>query len=114
MGDLSANFSRSEFKCRHCGALVGPTQRLVTVLQRLRTSKGRALTVVSGYRCATHNRRVGGAPSSQHVAGTAADIPKGYATVDEARAAGAVGIGSNGPWATHVDVRDGPQARWTY
>ena len=114
MGDLSANFNRAEFRCKHCGTLVGPTQRLVTVLQRLRTSKGRALTVISGYRCATHNRRVGGAPSSQHVAGTAADIPPGYATVGEAAAAGAVGIGSKGQWATHVDVREGAPARWQY
>ena len=45
--------------------------------------------------------------------GDAADIPEGYATVDQAVAAGFTGIGSKGRWAIHVDTRPSP-ARWTY
>lgn len=116
MGDLSAHFDSSEFRCkgtRHSAhAAVSPD--LVAKLERLRAIKGgRPLTIVSGVRCATHNRAVGGARASQHLRGTAADIPKGYATVAEAERAGFTGIGSSGPWAVHVDVRP-TRARWRY
>jgi hypothetical protein len=46
--------------------------------------------------------------------GDAADIPEGYATVDQAVHAGFTGIGSKGRWAIHVDTRPGGAARWTY
>lgn len=52
--------------------------------------------------------------TSQHLTGRAADIGPGYATVEEAAAAGAVGIGSRDGWAVHVDTRPGAPARWTY
>jgi len=57
---------------------------------------------------------VGGAPNSLHLRALAADLPEGYATVEEAVMAGFIGIGSRGPWAVHVDLRSGPPARWTY
>ena len=75
---------------------------------------GRPLVIISGYRGIVHNRRVGGAQHSQHLYGAAADIPEGYATVEEAIMSGFTGIGSKGPWAVHVDVRSGPLARWKY
>lgn len=114
MGDLSPHFSRSEFKCRHCGRVVGPHPRLVQVLEAIRALSGRPLVVVSGYRCRVHNNAVGGAATSQHVVGTAADIPRGRATVLQARAAGATGIGHKDGWATHVDVRAGGPSSWEY
>ena len=114
MGDLSPHFSRSEFDCAHCGAGVVSPQ-LLAILERLRAGAGgRPLTIVSGFRCVPHNRAVGGAPLSRHVAGDAADIPAGYATPAQAAAAGAVGIGISGKWAVHVDWRPGPQTRWFY
>jgi uncharacterized protein YcbK (DUF882 family) len=114
MGDLSAHFSRAEFKCRHCGHLHGPALALVAVLERIRSISGKPLTVVSGYRCPVHNRAVGGAINSRHLHGDAADIPRGRATLAQARAAGAVGVGTSGEWATHVDVRPGGPAHWRY
>lgn len=75
---------------------------------------GRPLVVRSGYRCPVHNHAVGGAHNSQHVFGAACDLPSGYATRDMARRAGAVGVGTQGRWAVHVDVRDGGNADWTY
>jgi uncharacterized protein YcbK (DUF882 family) len=93
---------------------VGPPSELVRLLERLRELKGRSLVILSGHRCPASNRAVGGAPRSRHVVGDAADIPKGYATVKEAAAAGAVGIGDSDGWAVHVDVRPGPPARWSY
>lgn len=110
---LSTHFSEREFRCRHCGRVrVDP--HLIHHLERLRAIVGRPLVIVSGYRCAEHNRRVGGAPESQHLLGRAADIEAGYATVAQARAAGFVGIGVSGSEVTHVDVRRGKRALWFY
>lgn len=114
MGDLSPHFSRSEFKCKHCGRLVGPALQLVDLLERIRAITGRPLVVVSGYRCAEHNAAVGGASGSQHVRGTAADIGPFRATLKQAQALGARGVGTKGRWAVHVDVRSGPRAHWEY
>ena len=106
MGDLSANFSRSEFRCPHCGVATVDA-RLVTVLQRMRTRVGRPLVIVSGYRCAVQNRRVGGIPGSQHRQGRAADVPGDYGDVMAWRAAGAIGIGVRRGRVIHVDVTPG-------
>lgn len=110
---LSEHFVEKEFACRHCGRVrVDP--HLVQHLEKLRRIVGRPLRIVSGYRCPEWNRRVGGARGSLHLLGQAADIPAGYATPLQARRAGFVGIGVAGKWATHVDVRTGPPARWWY
>lgn len=114
MGDLSPHFSRHEFDCRD-GSRANPDARLIEALERLRAICGnRPLRIVSGYRSPAYNKRVGGAPRSQHLVNRAADIPSGYATVAQARQAGFRGIGSSGVWATHVDVRSGGIARWEY
>lgn len=117
MGDLSAHFSRREFAtCRRgeCPSTVVELN-LVAMLERLRSLAGdRPLRIVSGYRCEACNKRSGGAKKSQHLYGRAADIPSGYATLAQARAAGARGVGTKGRWAIHVDVRPGPLATWTY
>lgn len=106
MGDLSAHFDSSEFRCRHCGDLELAGE-LVTLLERLRSIINRPIVIVSGYRCATHNAKVGGASQSQHLFGRAADIRTGVATVRQAREAGFRGIGERRGWAVHVDVRPG-------
>lgn len=107
VGNLSLNFSTWEFDCTHCGHIVGPTHALLDSLQRLRTAKGSPLKIVSAYRCATHNRAVGGIPTSQHRAGNAVDIPGGYCTVAEAKAAGFHGIGVRNGRVIHVDMTPG-------
>jgi uncharacterized protein YcbK (DUF882 family) len=105
MGDLSLNFSRSEFVCSHCGRRVGPVVALVDVLQRLRTEIGAPLVIVSGYRCVEHNRKVGGTRTSEHLRGRAADFRRGLVRPEQARAAGARGIGTRAGWVIHVDMR---------
>lgn len=112
MTRLSPHFLEREFACSCCGTVkVDP--ELVRRLELLRAVVGKPLVVVSGYRCAVHNARVGGAKQSQHRLGTAVDLKHGYATVRQAAAAGFRGIGHRGPWAVHVDIRSTP-ARWTY
>lgn len=84
MGDLSINFSRHEFACKGkkcCGGSAPVAEDLVTALQRLRNLIEMPIHVNSGFRCLTHNRRVGSKDTSQHPLGLAADIavPKGMA-----------------------------------
>ena len=109
MGDLSLNFSRSEFVCHHCGRRVGPSMALVDVLQRMRTSIGVPLRIVSGYRCKAHNVAVDGFVRSHHLTGEAADVPRGLITVALAQASGARGIGVRDGWVIHVDAGPWPR-----
>lgn len=114
VGDLSPHFSSVEFDDRRTGHRMRPPPQLLVVLEGIRALNGRPLEIVSGHRCCSSNATVGGASQSRHIAGDAADIPAGRATVTQAAAAGAVGIGERDGWAVHVDVRPGPAARWTY
>lgn len=73
MGDLSAHFSRHEFRCPCCGrAEVAP--RLIEVLEGIRSWAGIPMTITSGFRCPAHNAAVGGKPDSAHLRGEAADF----------------------------------------
>lgn len=58
-------------------------QLCIHVLQPLRDSLGRAIFVNSGYRCARVNSLVGGATSSQHLSGQAADIEAGHISIEQ-------------------------------
>ena len=120
MGDLSTHFSKSEFAC-HCGCGYGTrpgevSRRLLDLLEEIRTYCQAPVTVVSGCRCLKHNSAVGGAPRSQHMFGTAADIkvqgisPKAVADWLCQQHPHSYGIGRYRTW-THIDVRDAP-ARW--
>lgn len=53
------------------------------VLDPLREAYGKPIIVTSGYRCERLNRAVGGAASSQHVKGEAADIRSVQDTPEE-------------------------------
>lgn len=103
MGDLRPNFSRWEFTCNHCGALRGPSDALLDVLQRMRDLKGKKMTIVSGYRCDEYNRRVAGVPMSEHLLGNAADVVGGYGSARQWHAAGAIGVGVRRGRVIHVD-----------
>lgn len=107
MGDLTAHFSRWEFDCPHCKALDGPTPELLAMLERLRNIVRKPLVIVSGYRCETYNRRVGGISRSQHRRGNAVDIRRWYCTPSQAFAAGAVGVGVRDGAVIHLDMTPG-------
>lgn len=72
------------------------------------------LRIVSGVRCPSHNRGVGGKPSSQHLVGKAADIPE-LITPAQAFRLGATGVGvqERSGLVSHVDVRPA-KIQWTY
>lgn len=77
-------FKMKEFEC-HCGCRMPDSARaniaalVEQVLDPARERLGRPVRVNSGYRCAKHNREVGGVSASQHLRGEAADIaPAGF------------------------------------
>ena len=77
MGDLTKNFSRSEFVCnpKKCGCgFDGVTKKLAETLQSIRDYIKTPVIIESGCRCRKHNAAVGGVPDSAHLTGEAADI----------------------------------------
>lgn len=87
MGTISKNFSYREFEESETAKARGITNVISsfevrdavreltnTVLQPLRDAWGLPLHVNSGYRCPKLNAAVGGAATSQHIKGEAADI----------------------------------------
>lgn len=120
MGDLTKNFNRAEFACKGqncCGNSAPVSVRLVHAIQALRDKLGVPLTINSGFRCVKHNKAVGGAASSQHLYGTAADIKaKGITPAELFGIAEQLGLFDGiglYDWGIHVDVR-GVKARWDY
>jgi len=75
-------FKMKEFEC-HDGCEMPAEAReniealVETVLDPARERLGKAIRVNSGYRCAKHNLKVGGAVGSQHMKGEAADVVPG-------------------------------------
>ena len=72
-------FTMNEFEC-HCGCRMPDSARaniaalVEQVLDPARERYGGKVCVNSGYRCAKHNREVGGVSASQHLRGEAADV----------------------------------------
>ena len=71
---LAPGFKVREFRCRDGSDVVMIDQTLVVLLQAIREHFGKPVTITSGYRTAAHNAAVGGAKSSQHLLGRAADF----------------------------------------
>lgn len=78
---LSVHFHWTEFACpcggkeRGCKVWQIDTRVLRGLEDLRRKSYPQGLTIVSGYRCPTVNKRVGGSSTSLHMRGLAADIP---------------------------------------
>lgn len=115
---IGPNFKHSEFRCKCCGKLPpeGIDPILVLRLEILRKMLGnKPIIIRSGYRCPAHNKKVEGAPKSQHLYGKAADIMiNGLISSDVAKVAESVfydsGLGRYNSFI-HVDSRKG-KARW--
>ena len=120
---LSPAFRVREFRCRDGTDTILIDEGLVVLLQCIREHFGKPVTITSGYRTPAHNAKVGGAKSSQHLLGRAADIRvEGVSVEDVAAYAeslmpdwGGVGrypvkAGRTTGWV-HVDTR-ADKARW--
>ncbi len=121
---LAPSFTVREFRCRDGSDAIMIDQTLVVLLQAIREHFGKAVTITSGYRTAAHNKSVGGAKSSQHLLGRAADIQVAGVSVEDVAAYaesllpgwGGVGrypvkAGRAKGWV-HVDTRPN-KSRWT-
>lgn len=114
-GSLSKNFTVIEFACKGAGccSTVKIDEDLVKYVQMIRDHFGKPVNINSGYRCPTHNKRIGGAPGSYHAKGMAADISvNGVAPAEVAKYAESIGIKGIGLYETakdgyfvHVDTR---------
>lgn len=117
MGDLTLNFSRSEFQCA-CGCgFDNISLALVDDLQKIRSHFGATIKINSGCRCFKHNKEVGGSEHSRHLMGIAADIVvMSYPTDIVHRYIDTVFTSNNGlgMYSTfiHYDVRKDERARW--
>lgn len=116
MGDISANFNRSEFACKcGCGFAVVDTE-LLEVLEGVRQYFCEPVSITSGNRCWKHNKKVGGADHSKHALGIAADIkvanvePQDVYDYLDRIYPDRYGIGLYSGWV-HIDVRE-EIARW--
>ena len=121
---LAPSFNTREFRCRDGSDTVMVDETLTVVLQCIRDHFGKPVTITSGYRTAAHNAAVGGAKSSQHLLGRAADIQVAGTSVEDVAAYaeslmpdwGGVGrypvkAGRAKGWV-HVDTR-AKKSRWT-
>ena len=120
---LAPGFKVREFRCRDGSDAIMIDQTLVVLLQAIREHFNKPITITSGYRTAAHNAAVGGAKSSQHLLGKAADIQVADTTVEAVAAYaeslmpdwGGVGrypvkAGRTKGWV-HVDTRPN-KSRW--
>lgn len=94
---------------------------LLDKLDLVREEFGESITITSGYRSPAHNAKIGGAPSSQHCLGKAADIRPSISSKEKLdklyllceKYFEAVGDGRNKGFV-HVDTRTGKKRRWNY
>lgn len=113
---LTKNFRVREFACSDGTDVVFVAPALVKILQQVRDHFKVPVTVNSGYRTVSHNKKVGGATYSQHLYGMAADIvvkeinPKTVYAYVESLLPGTGGVGLYSSFV-HVDCRE-TKSRW--
>jgi len=113
---LSKYFNSTEFDCHGsgCCSMTLINSKLVEYLDKIREHFNAPVTISSGYRCAIHNKNVGGATGSRHNKGDAADIVvKGHSPREVAQYAESIGIKGIGLYETakdgyfvHIDTRN--------
>lgn len=117
---LTAHFNIKEFRCK-CGkshdTLI--SVELARMLEKLYTALNCSKIIVnSGYRCASHDKAVGGTGSGQHTKGTAADVvcygqdgkpisSKTVCCIAQDLGFGGIANITSAYTSTHLDVRTG-------
>ena len=111
---ISEHFTLGETQCKDGTDKVLYSTDLMDKLEALRAYGGFTITINSGYRTASYNKKIGGATSSQHIKGTAADVvvKKDGAVIPAklicclAQTLGFKGIGYISANAVHLDMRE--------
>jgi hypothetical protein len=124
-GYLTPHFRISEARCKHCGRLPFVVKvrarKHAFNLERFRHELGdRPVSILSWFRCRTHNTNIGGATNSRHMKGDATDHTKQWVErVGRSRFNAAAekvfqsgGVGSYPSGSKHLDSR-GTRARWS-
>lgn len=128
MNGPSPHLSWAELRCKdgtpYPDAFLtdGRLATLATLYEQVRALLGhQPLTITSAYRTPAHNRKIGGAPDSQHLQGRAIDfkhptlLPSQVVTLlKQAKAAGALPLlGGLGAYRTftHIDTRQPPPGK---
>lgn len=124
MGDLTKNFSKSEFDCNDGSEMPDDVFENVKLqaknLQVIRDFANAPIKINSAYRSVTYNAKIGGATKSQHPLGNATDINiSGYDPDETAEIIegliriGAIEQGGIGIYGNFVHYdRRGSKARW--
>lgn len=113
---VSPHFKASEFACSDGSDSIFISTELVKVLESIRNKFAAPVTINSGWRSPSYNKKIGGAAKSQHMYGTAADIkvkgvlPATVAAYAETLLPRSGGIGIYQSF-THIDVRS-IKSRW--
>jgi len=124
---LTKNFRTKEFECK-CGCVMPKNvleniKLLAIQLQIIRDYVEEPISINSGFRCKTHNSRIGSNDLSQHILGKASDVtiktftPNEVANIVENMLTNEVlpsfYIGGLGIYKTfnHIDIRKS-KARW--
>lgn len=119
---IAKNFRIEEFRCPCCDQILDSLafRVFVSKLQEARDIAGIPFTITSGYRCCSHNSKIGGNLNSSHLKGIAADIltktsSDRYSIVDSLIKAGFKRLGI-GKGYIHADLdKDKSQFLiWTY
>ena len=108
---ITKHFKVKEFACKDGSPIVFVDEYLANLLNILRETIKKPVTVTSGYRTPEHNKKVGGAKYSFHMRGMAADIivkgmtPKDVAKELDKLAPNSCGIIVYKSWV-HFDTRN--------
>lgn len=107
-----SNFLLQEFCCKDGSDEILLDSALVKLLQKVRSHFGKAVSITSAYRTASHNKSVNGAASSYHIKGQAADFTvTGVSNRETAKYLQSIGAGGIGLYNytggfVHVDTRE--------
>ena len=105
-GRCSQHFSYREFASKGNG-WIKVHRALVKGLESYRAEIGQPVPVTSGYRDPAYNKKIGGAPLSQHLFGCACDVPGvlSVARMQSLRVFSGLGYNASTGKVVHVDVR---------
>lgn len=109
---VGKNFTINDFTCKcGCGGMLY-TPRLVSMLDRISDHFQRDIVITSGFRCESHNKKVGGVKDSLHTTGQAVDfVVRGVspAKVDQYLTDFDGGVGL---YERHIHIDNGVKKRW--